>query len=89
MCLFVVAVYLLEAEVLTVVRVTLRNVLIAIEPITVLIDVGSCVANIPNLLELLIFLMLLDPPHLLYMTLLFHLLLLTILRLYLDLIMIL
>ena len=78
MCLFVVVVYLLEAEVLTVVRVTLRNVLIAIEPITVLINVGSCVANIPNL-ELLIFLMLLDPPHLLYMTLLFHLLLLTIL----------
>jgi len=66
-CLFVVMVYLLEAEFLIVARIIFESILIAIEPITLLTDVESCMANIPGLLELLICLVLLD--HLLYMTL--------------------
>ena len=64
---FVVVVYLLETEFLTVTRIILESVLIAIEPITLLTNVGSCMANIPGLLELVIYLTLLD--HLMHMTL--------------------
>ena len=45
----------------------LESLLIAIEPIALLINVGCCMANIPDLFKLLIYLVLLD--HLLHMTL--------------------
>jgi len=44
-----------------------QSVLVAIEPITILTDVGSCMANLSSLLELLICLVLLD--HILHITL--------------------
>ena len=65
--LFVVVVYLIDAEFLVVVRIILESVLIAIESITLLINVGSCMAKLLGLLALLICLILLD--HLLHMTL--------------------
>ena len=65
-CLFVIVVYLLEAEFLAVLMIILKSVLIAIKPITLLIDVGSCMENLPGLLESIICLVLLD--HLLHMT---------------------
>ena len=59
-CFFMVMVYLLEAEVLIVVRIIFKSVLIAIEPITLLTDVGGCMANLHGLLELLICVVMLD-----------------------------
>ena len=46
------------------IRIILENVLTAIEPITLLTDVGNCMANLLGLLELFICLILLD--HLLH-----------------------
>ena len=66
----------IEAELLVVVRIILESVLIAIEPIALLIDVGSCMANLPDILELLICQVLLD--HLVHITLIFLELLLKI-----------
>jgi len=60
----VVVVYPLEAEIFIVIRIILENVLTAIEPITLLTDVGNCMANLLGLLELFICLILLD--HLLH-----------------------
>jgi len=57
---FVAVIYLLEVKFLVVVRIFLKSVLIAIKPITLLIDVGSCMAYLLGLLELLICLVLLD-----------------------------
>ena len=65
--LFVIVVYQLEAKFFIVVRIILKSVPIAIEPITLLIDIGSCMTNLFDHLELLICLILLD--HLLRMTL--------------------
>ena len=65
-CLFVIVIYLLEVEFLVMVRMILKSLLIAIEPIALLINVGCCMANIPDLFKLLIYLILLD--HLLHMT---------------------
>ena len=59
-----VVVYPLEAEIFIVIRIILENVLTAIEPITLLTDVGNCMANLLGLLELFICLILLD--HLLH-----------------------
>ena len=59
-CLFVVMVYILKTEFFVVVRI------IAIEPITLLTDVGSCMANLSGIFERLICLILQD--HLLDMT---------------------
>ena len=70
-------VYLLEAEFLIVVRIILESVLIAIEPVILLTNVGSCMANLPSLLELPICLVVLN--HLLHMTLI--LLILTLMNL--------
>jgi len=50
-----------------VIRIILKSALIAIELITLLTDMESCMAKRPGLLELLICLVLLD--HLLHMTL--------------------
>ena len=72
---FMVIVYLLEARFLIVIKITLKSVLIAIEQITLLIDVGSYMANLLGLFELLICLILLD--HLLHMILIFLVLPLT------------
>ena len=66
-CLFVVEVYLLKVKFLVVVRIILESILIAIEPITLLTDIESCMTNLHGLLELFNYLVLLD--HLLYMTL--------------------
>ena len=52
-CLFVV--YLLEVEFFIVFRIILESVLIAIEPITLLIDVGSYMANFLFSLSCLVF----------------------------------
>ena len=69
--------YLLEAEFLVIVRIILESVLIIIESITLLTDVGSCMANLSSLLKLLICSILLD--HLLHTTLILLVLTLTIL----------
>ena len=61
-CLFVVVIYLLEAECLVVIKIILKSVLIAINPITLLVDVESCMVKLLGLLELLICLVLLDHP---------------------------
>jgi len=74
----VIVIYLLEAEFFAVIRILLQSVLIAIEPITLFTDVGSCMT--PDLLELLICLVLLN--HLLHMTLILLILPLTNMWLY-------
>jgi len=69
-------------------KVNLESTLIAIEPITLLMVVKSFIANLLNLLEFLIYMILFDPLHLVYRTLLLHLLMLIILWFYLSLSMI-
>ena len=59
-------VYLLEVEFFVVVKIILKSVLIALELITLLAEIGSCITNLPSLLELLICLVVLD--HLRHMT---------------------
>ena len=63
-----------RGRVLIVVRIILESILIAIEPITLLTNVGSCMANLPGLFELFICLVLLD--YVLHMTLILLVLLL-------------
>jgi len=74
-CFFVIVVHLLEAEFLIVVKIVLKNILIVNELIKLLINVESCMVNLSDFLELLIYLVLLD--HLLHMTLILFVLSLT------------
>jgi len=73
--LFVAVVYLLEVEFVVMIRIILESVLIAIEPITPLTNIESCMANLLGLLKLIICFVLLD--HLLHMTLVLLVFLLT------------